>query len=33
LTVRHDGRVLPGDGTVAGSGISALDVVHVGWAE
>jgi len=31
--VRRDGRVLPGDGTVAGSGISALDVVHVGWAE
>ena len=31
--VRRDGRVLPGDGTVAGSGISALDVLYVGWAE
>ena len=30
--VRLDGRVLPGDVTVAGSGISALDIVTVGWA-
>ena len=28
-----DGHVLPGNVTVAESGISALDVVNVGWAE
>jgi len=33
LVVRHDGRVVPGDVTVAESGISALDIVNVGWAE
>jgi hypothetical protein len=32
LVVRHDGRAVPGDATVASSGISALDIVHVGWA-
>jgi hypothetical protein len=32
LVVRHDGRVVPGDVTVAESGISALDMVNVGWA-
>jgi len=30
--VRLDGRVLPGDVTVAEAGISALDIVTVGWA-
>jgi hypothetical protein len=33
LVVRLDGRVVPGDLTVAESGISALDIVNVGWAE
>ena len=33
LVVRLDGRVVPGDVTVAESGISALDLVNVGWAE
>ena len=33
LVVRHDGTVVPGDVTVAESGISALDIVNVGWAE
>ncbi|HEX6404046.1 MAG TPA: toluene-4-monooxygenase system B family protein, partial [Pseudonocardiaceae bacterium] len=33
LVVRLEGRVVPGDVTVAESGISALDIVHVGWAE
>jgi Toluene-4-monooxygenase system protein B (TmoB) len=33
FVVRHDGTVVPGSVTVAESGISALDVVHVGWAE
>jgi hypothetical protein len=33
LVVRLDGRVLPGDITVAASGICALDTVNVGWAE
>ena len=33
LVVRLDGRVVPGDVTVAESGISALDIVHVGWAD
>jgi toluene monooxygenase system protein B len=33
LVVRFDGRVVPGDVTVADSGISALDIVNVGWAE
>jgi toluene monooxygenase system protein B len=33
LVVRLDGRVVPGDVTVAESGISALDIVNVGWAE
>ena len=32
LVVRHDGGVVPGDLTVAESGISALDVMNVGWA-
>jgi hypothetical protein len=32
LVVRHAGTVVPGDVTVAGSGISALDIVTVGWA-
>ena len=32
LVVRHGGAVVPGDVTVAESGISALDVVNVGWA-
>jgi toluene monooxygenase system protein B len=32
LVVRHDGRALPGDITVAESGIAARDIVHVGWA-
>jgi len=32
LVVRHDGQVVRGDATVAESGISALDVVNVGWA-
>jgi hypothetical protein len=32
LMVRLDGRVVPGDVTVARSGISALDIVTVGWA-
>jgi toluene monooxygenase system protein A len=32
LVVHHDGRVVPGDVTVAESGISALDIVNVGWA-
>jgi hypothetical protein len=32
LVVRLDGRVVPGDVTVAESGISALDIVNVGWA-
>ena len=32
LVVRHAGTVVPGDLTVAESGISALDVVTVGWA-
>jgi hypothetical protein len=32
LVVRHAGRVVPGDVTVAESGISALDIVTVGWA-
>ncbi len=32
LVVRHDGGVVPGDVTVAESGISALDIVNVGWA-
>jgi toluene monooxygenase system protein A len=33
LVVRLDGRVLPGDITVAESGISPLGVVNVGWAQ
>ena len=33
LVVRHAGTVVPGDVTVAGSGISALDIVTVGWAD
>ena len=33
LVVRLGGTVVPGDVTVAESGISALDVVNVGWAE
>ena len=33
LVVRHAGTVVPGGITVAESGISALDVVTVGWAE
>jgi hypothetical protein len=33
LAVRLDGRVVPGDVSVAESGISALDIVTVGWAE
>jgi toluene monooxygenase system protein B len=33
LVVRLDGRLLPGDITVAESGISPLGVVNVGWAE
>jgi toluene monooxygenase system protein A len=32
LIVRHGGRAVPGDVTVASAGISALDTVHVGWA-
>jgi toluene monooxygenase system protein A len=32
LVVRLDGMAVPGDITVAESGISALDVVNVGWA-
>jgi hypothetical protein len=32
LVVRLDGMAIPGDVTVAESGISALDVVNVGWA-
>jgi Toluene-4-monooxygenase system protein B (TmoB) len=32
LVVRLDGTAVPGDITVAESGISALDVVNVGWA-
>jgi toluene monooxygenase system protein B len=32
LVVRLDGMAVPGDVTVAESGISALDVVNVGWA-
>jgi hypothetical protein len=32
LVVRHAGAVVPGDVTVAGSGLSALDIVTVGWA-
>jgi Toluene-4-monooxygenase system protein B (TmoB) len=32
LVVRHAGAVVPGDVTVAESGISALDIVTVGWA-
>jgi hypothetical protein len=32
LVVRHHSRAVPGDVTVAESGISALDTVHVGWA-
>ncbi|MGH3199991.1 MAG: toluene-4-monooxygenase system B family protein [Streptosporangiaceae bacterium] len=31
LVVRFDGKVVPGDLTVAQSGISALDIVNVGW--
>jgi hypothetical protein len=31
LVVRHDGRAIPGDVTVAESGICPLDTVHVGW--
>jgi Toluene-4-monooxygenase system protein B (TmoB)/Methane/Phenol/Toluene Hydroxylase len=31
LVVRLEGRVVPGDVTVAQSGISALDIVNVGW--
>ena len=26
-----DGKVVPGNVTVAGSGISALDIINVGW--
>jgi len=33
LVVRHAGAVVPGGITVAESGISALDIVTVGWAE
>jgi hypothetical protein len=33
LVVRRAGAVIPGDVTVAQSGISALDAVSVGWAE
>ena len=33
LVVRHAGTVVPGGITVAESGISALDIVTVGWAE
>jgi hypothetical protein len=32
LVVRHASTVVPGDVTVAESGISALDIVTVGWA-
>ena len=32
LVVRLGGTVVPGDVTVAESGISALDAVNVGWA-
>jgi hypothetical protein len=32
LVLRHAGTVVPGDVTVAESGISALDIVTVGWA-
>jgi toluene monooxygenase system protein B len=32
LVVRHDGRTVPGDQTVAQAGISPLDIVLVGWA-
>jgi hypothetical protein len=32
LVVRHGGRVVPGDVTVAESGVCPLDVVYVGWA-
>jgi hypothetical protein len=31
LVVRLDGKVVPGDVTVAESGICPLDTVHVGW--
>jgi len=33
LAVRHAGRAVPGDLTVAEAGIGPLDVVFVGWAE
>ena len=33
LVVRHAGTVVPGDVTVAESGICALDIVTVGWAQ
>jgi hypothetical protein len=33
LAVRHDGKAVPGDLTVAQAGIAPLDVVFVGWAE
>jgi Toluene-4-monooxygenase system protein B (TmoB) len=33
LVVRHAGTVVPGGVTVAESGICALDIVNVGWAE
>ena len=32
LVVRLDGTVVPADVTVADAGISALDIVNVGWA-
>jgi toluene monooxygenase system protein B len=32
LAVRHDGKAVPGDLTVAQAGIAPLDVVFVGWA-
>lgn len=31
LVVRFDGKVVPGDTTVAQSGISPLDIVNVSW--
>lgn len=32
LVLRHEGKVVPGDLTVAQAGISPLDIVFVGWA-
>lgn len=33
LVVRFEGKVVPGDISVAQSGIGPLDIVNVGWAE